>query len=244
MDGHDPSELAYAAAVAMMKSRDGLIVLHVFDSSASDDEMPDALRPHRIKDRFDLDLSTSMSASRFQLKWLDKQGESLKSFLLKAVNDLARKREDLPLKPSYFISGFSEKPKGPRLKTLSVLAAGQFQLPNIIIKQPVVKGKKRIFVVAVKDTVSMMPYEAALGLIKSGDLLIILTVYEESNYEATAFHEDESDHVIKKFRAEFEKRLDSDGVSPFDGRCVCDAHANLRVSALFSLFAPAHNWGF
>jgi hypothetical protein len=225
VDGSSGSDVAFETVLSLMKSRDGLICLHAYDSTIVNPSLPDIYLPSALKEKYDLSLSSKLSRARWQLKWLDKKGMKTKSFLLKAVNDLIREREHTKsLKPSFFVCGFSGRKGREHAKeeqTLSVLAAGQFALPNIIVKIKPPEGP-RTFVAAIKDAAnnSAAPYDIAVRLLKPGDKLIVLMVYRESHYESTAFHEDESEAVIRKTRRSFEARIEEDGIKEAGSRFV------------------------
>ena len=104
------------------------------------------------------------------------------------MNELVLKRDLLPRKerPSFLVTGFTGRKKGPlggkQVGSLPLLAAGQFFLPNIIVKNkegPIV-DRPRLFVACIKDLDTTMPYEVSLDLLKPGlgDKLIVLHIVD------------------------------------------------------------------
>lgn len=63
-------------------------------------------------------------------------------------------------KPSYFVSGFNgnKHESGKKVGSLPILAAGQFHLPNIIVKQLPTARRPRVFVACVKSIDHLEPY--------------------------------------------------------------------------------------
>jgi len=70
----------------LTSSKDGLIALHVFDSSKTDTELSPKLKPEALKQRFDIDLMTRSNKGRYKLMWMNKNGDKTKDFLLTKVN--------------------------------------------------------------------------------------------------------------------------------------------------------------
>jgi hypothetical protein len=90
-------------------------------------------------------------------------------------------------KVSYMVTGLTGRKGGgtrsaKKVGSLTLLASGQFHLPNIIIKaKSPILGRPRIFMAAIKDLEHVVPYDLALDLMKpgNGDKLIVLHGYQE-----------------------------------------------------------------
>ena len=69
-----------------------------------------------------------------------------------------------------------------KIGSLPLLASGEFNLPNIIVKAKVpILGRPRIFLCAIKDLEHVAPYDSALDLMKpgNGDQLLVLHGYKD-----------------------------------------------------------------
>ena len=93
-----------------------------------------------------------------------------------------------------------------KIGSLPLLAAGQFHLPNIIVKSkaPIV-DRPRVFMAAVKDLEHVVPYDLALDLMKpgNGDKLLVVHGYKDT-FGVQA--------ELAKFEEYFEDRLVADGL--------------------------------
>ena len=95
-------------------------------------------------------------------------------------------------KVSYKVTGLTGRKGGgdhgaKKVGSLTLLASGQFHLPNIFIKaKSPILGRPRIFMAAVKDLEHVAPYDLALDLMKpgNGDKLIVLHGYQENETPA------------------------------------------------------------
>jgi hypothetical protein len=197
----------------LMKSRDSICALHVFDSTKKSDHLASVHRPEALKESMGVKLMTRTNKDRFTLNWVDKKGETTKNYVLKVVNDLADRRDTLPanVRPSYFVTGLHGRKETGKPGSMPLLAAGQFHLPNIIIKKeaPIV-DRGRIFVASIKDLSHTAPYYVALDLMKpgKGDKLVVLHVYAYNSMENAT----EADGMLKKYEKYFLEHFVEDGL--------------------------------
>jgi len=171
VDGSDSSNAAVEVCLReLMKSRDCISALHAFDSTKKYESLAESHKPEELREAISIKLMTRTSKDRHSLNWVDKKGQETKPFVLKVVNDIADHRESLPLhmRPSFFVTGITGR-KGSKVGSLPAMAAGQFHLPNIIIKNagPVV-DRPRVFVAAIKDLEHTAQYYVAQDLLKPG----------------------------------------------------------------------------
>lgn len=66
-------------------SKDGLIALHVFDSTKVNPGLSPRLKPDALKERFEVDLMARSNMGRYKLMWMNKYGDTTKDFLLTKV---------------------------------------------------------------------------------------------------------------------------------------------------------------
>jgi len=171
VDGSENSDLAFQVATQeLMKSKDGVVLIHAFDSTVKRPDLPTALMPKELHERLHCMLVSTMSAKRFRMKWLDKAGSTTKNFIVKTINDLLHDREKLPLieRPSYIVTGITGRKGNLKGKTLPIVAAGHFHIPNIVVKCPPITNRARVFFAAIKDFEHLSPYYVALDLMKPG----------------------------------------------------------------------------
>jgi hypothetical protein len=142
--------------------------------------------------------------------------------LKQVVNNIADHREAFPvnMRPSFFVTGYTGR-KGANGKagSLALLAAGQFHLPNIIVKNPVpISGRGRVFVASIKSLGHEDPYHVALDLIKpgNGDTLVVLHVYAETFFAGGAgtgaLGAGGSATVLARYEKHFKQRFLEDGL--------------------------------
>ncbi len=104
---------------------------------------------------------------------------------------MVRARDSLPRKerPSFFVIGLAPRKKLNQMD-LALVAAGQFELPTIIIKQEPVVDRARVFVAAIKDLEHVQPYTVAADLMKpgNGDRLIVVHIHNGVRGYFRLFH--------------------------------------------------------
>lgn len=175
----------------LVKGKDGVIALHCYDNSASEKGKPIGCRASsKLKEKTEIELMTRTFNSRYALKWHDRQGQPVAKFILKVVNKMCLERDALPQKekPSYFTIGIAPRQKITRMD-LALVAAGEFELPTIIIKQGPIIDRSRIFVAAIKDLVHLGPYTTALELMKPGNGDICLVIHVHTHVKFLLFLE-------------------------------------------------------
>jgi hypothetical protein len=230
-----------------MKSRDGIIGLHCFDSTKNVDTLDPNLKPEALRMQYHVDLTMKTAGNnRFRLLWIDKEGDSTDMFILKTVNEICFKRNllDYQDRPSYFITGMTgrkEVNKQKKVGTLPKLAAGLFLIPNIIIKLKPITDRPRVFVCAIKSLEHIEPYNLCLDLAKpgNGDKVYILHVYnnesqsdEATTVGASSTSGDKGDLLsssssnsttlerIEKINQYFTERIQEDGLSKSGSKFV------------------------
>jgi len=224
VDGSGSSNTAVEVCLQeLMKSRDCITALHVFDSTKVNVSLPAAMKPEALHEAVDVQLMTRMRKERYALNWVDKKGQETRPFLLKVVNSIADNPDDLPvnMQPSYFVTGTTGRKANKKIGSLPILAAGQFHLPNIIIKQgPAPFGRPRVFVAAIKDLEHTAPYYLALDLMRpgKGDKLVVLHDHLEDNgltqlaLTGTGFDMTSTETMLKRYGDHFNARFSDDGV--------------------------------
>jgi hypothetical protein len=87
-DGSRGSQMAYEVCVQeLIKSKDGMIVAHVFDSTKKDDNLDAGYKPEALKEKIDLDLTARSNMGRYKLMWWNKRGEKTAPFMMNTVSD-------------------------------------------------------------------------------------------------------------------------------------------------------------
>jgi hypothetical protein len=86
LDGSDPSNNAYEVCVQeLVKSRDGVIGFHCFDSTKTNAELDPSLKPEALREKFDIDLTVRSNKGRYRLLWVNKHGKRTDTFILQTV---------------------------------------------------------------------------------------------------------------------------------------------------------------
>jgi len=237
LDGSKASNNAYEVCMEeLIKSRDGIIGFHCFDSTKTDAELNEGFKPEALREKFDVDLTVRSNKGRYSLLWVNKHGEKTHNFILKTVNGMCTQRNilDVEDRPSFFVTGITgrkEAKNANKVGTLPLLAAGQFLIPNIIIKNEPILDRPRIFVCAVKDLEHVEPYVITLDLIKpgNGDKLFVVHVYSST------------DRTNKEKVAEFDKyftnRMKEDGLTKNGSKFVGIENTENQPSHLMLLNA-------
>jgi hypothetical protein len=187
LDGSRASNNAYEVCLTeLVRSRDGIIGLHFFDSTKSNANLSQSFKPEPLKEKFNLDLTVRSNVGRFTLNWLDKKGQRTDTFVVKTVNDMCEGRDKLLEKerPSFLVTGYTGRKKAnltgkKEIGTLALLAAGQLMIPTIIVKCEPVIDRPRIFVCAIKDAEHFYLYNLCLDLMKpgNGDKLFVIHIH-------------------------------------------------------------------
>jgi hypothetical protein len=204
-DGSPEASNAMEVCMAeLIKSKDGIIALHAFDSTKSDVAKPAHMRCEKLREATEV-LLMSRTVKRFSLNWVNMRGKPVDAFILKTVNEIVSKRETLKIdeRPSFFVIGVARRKKLDQMP-LSYVAAGQFELPTIIIKQSPVLDRPRVFVAAIKDLEHVEPYDVAHALLKpgNGDILVVIHLHLKNEMKAD----------IQAKRDYFEARIKEDGL--------------------------------
>lgn len=236
LDGSRASDNAYEVCMQeLIKSRDGIIGLHCYDSTKTDAELKDCFKPEALRERFDVDLTVRSNKGRYKLLWVNKHGEPTHSFLLKTVNGMCVNRDvlDIEDRPSFFVTGITGRKEAKaqnKIGTLPLLAAGQFLIPNIIVKCEPVVDRARIFVCAVKDLGHVEPYLITLDLIKpgNGDKIFVVNVHQNDRA---------SKEKIEEFETYFSTRIKEDGLAKNGSKFIPIPNDNNEPSHLLVLKA-------
>jgi NH3-dependent NAD+ synthetase len=86
-DGSRGSQMAYEVCVQeLIKSKDGMIVAHVFDSTKKDDNLDAGYKPESLKEKIDIDLTARSNMGRYKLMWWNKRGEKTAPFMMNTVS--------------------------------------------------------------------------------------------------------------------------------------------------------------
>jgi hypothetical protein len=154
------------------------------------------------------------------------------------VNDICLQRDllDYEDRPSYFVTGITgrkEVNRENKVGTLPMLAAGQFLIPNIIIKLKPIIDRPRVFVCAIKDLEQIEPYILSLDLAKpgNGDKVHILHVYKDDAANKTL-----NTNKVKEFGDYFSKRIKEDGLDTNGSKFI--AIPNSENVCLYLLHPP------
>mmetsp|Transcript_5288 Transcript_5288/g.6890 ORF Transcript_5288/g.6890 Transcript_5288/m.6890 type:complete len:402 (+) Transcript_5288:87-1292(+) len=239
IDGSRASNNAYEVCLTeLVKSRDGLIGMHCYDSTKSDGNLSNQFKPEPLKKKFDVDLTARSNLGRYSLLWLDKKGQRTDQFVLKTVNEICENREKLDPteRPSFFVTGYTGRKKAllddkKKIGSLSLLAAGHLLIPTIIIKNEPILDRGRIFVCCIKNNEHYEPYNVCYDLIKPGqsDKIFVIHIHKDDSGVMNSGFKD------KRIELEsyFNKRMKTDGLlkngSKFISYCNKDGVPNLQM---------------
>lgn len=207
-DGSANGDLAFQVGVDLVKGKDKLSVMHVFDSTKKAEDLPSKYKPDALKERYEVELVGRLPAARWGLLWADKAGEPTKDFLVREVNRMAARGSRFQSRavPEFIIMGY----RGRKHTDMSKLGSScetalrEVHMPTVVVKYPPVEPRTpRTFVAAVKGPTTTLPYEVALSMVKPSDTLKVLWIYDEDG---------SIDATIAKMRETYEQDIQSRGL--------------------------------